>query len=406
MKFATKIFTFVSLLLTFTSYNVNSNSYENILREAAKKNGFKNFDTLYIDKNKELIDVGKVFFNSKKLSLNGNIACQSCHLNEFSSADGLPNAVGVHGEGKGKERLKSEYLDIIPRNTLPFWGRGGVGFNTFFWDGKVDFSGNKKISQFGDNLPSDDPLIVSIHLPALEIGEMITEDKNVKSHKLESIEYAKKFYRKITNNLKSKEKDDSIKLAGLLKKKFDDLEYLDYAKSIAAFIRHEFRIKETKFHEFVFNKGNLDENEIKGGLIFYGKGKCSGCHSGPYFSDFKFYSYPFKQLGFGLNGFGIDYGRFNVTFDPDDLYKFRTPPLYNVTKTQPYTHSGSIKELFEVIDSHSDPLKYIDPKKMDKIDRVEFYRKFTKSSENINKTAILSNQEINQLISFLRTLEF
>ena len=50
--------------------------------------------------------------------------------------------------------------------------------------------------------------------------------------------------------------------------------------------------------------------------------------------------------------------------------------------------------------------KYIDPKKMDKIDRVEFYRKFTKSSENINKTAILSNQEINQLISFLRILEF
>ena len=74
------------------------------------------------------------------------------------------------------------------------------------------------MSQFGDNYPSDDPLIVSIHLPALEIGEMITEDKNVKSHKLESIEYAKKFYRKITNNLKSKEKDDSIKLSDLLKK--------------------------------------------------------------------------------------------------------------------------------------------------------------------------------------------
>ena len=132
MKFVTKLLSFVFLLLVFTSHNVNSNSYENILRDAAKKNGFKNFDTLYVDKNKELIDVGKVFFNSKNLSLNGNIACQSCHLNEFSSADGLPNAVGVHGEGKGKERLKSEYLDIIPRNTLPFWGRGGVGFNTFF----------------------------------------------------------------------------------------------------------------------------------------------------------------------------------------------------------------------------------------------------------------------------------
>ena len=116
MKFVTKIF-LVFLLLTFTSHDV-FNNYENILREAAK-NGFKNFNTLYIDKNKELIDVGKVFFNSKKLSLNGNITCQSCHLNEFSSADGLPNAVGVHGEGKGKERLKSEYLDIIPQIPYP-----------------------------------------------------------------------------------------------------------------------------------------------------------------------------------------------------------------------------------------------------------------------------------------------
>ena len=61
----------------------------------------------------------------------------------------------------------------------------------------MDFSDNKKMSQFGDNYPSDDPLIVSIHLPALEIGEMITEDKNVKSHKLESIEYAKNFTGKL-----------------------------------------------------------------------------------------------------------------------------------------------------------------------------------------------------------------
>ena len=51
-----------------------------------------------------------------------------------------------------------------------------------------------------------------------------------------------KILQKITNNLKSKEKDDSIKLSDLLKKKFDDLEYLDY-KINSAFIRHEFRIK-------------------------------------------------------------------------------------------------------------------------------------------------------------------
>ena len=42
MKFVTKLLSFVFLLLVFTSHNVNSNSYENILRDAAK-NGFKNF---------------------------------------------------------------------------------------------------------------------------------------------------------------------------------------------------------------------------------------------------------------------------------------------------------------------------------------------------------------------------
>ena len=66
------------------------------------------------------------------------------------------------------------------------------------------------------------------------------------------------------------------------------------------------------------------------------------CHSGPYFSDFKFHVVAFPHLGFGVNGFGVDYGRFNATFDPVDRYKFRTPPLYNVVKTGPYGHSGSV----------------------------------------------------------------
>lgn len=393
-------------LIIFGFGNVNSDSFESILKKSALDNGFKHYEELYDGTDKELNKVGDILFKSKNLSLNGNISCQSCHLVEFSSADGIPNAVGVFGEGKGKERLKGDYLEIIPRNTLPFWGRGGKGFDTFFWDGKVDFSNNQKISQFGDNRPSNDPLIVSVHLPALEIGEMLTEDKTVSNHKLESIEYANEFYKKIVTNLKKKEQSVSRQLSNILGIQIDDLTYMEYARSIAAFIRNEFKIKKTKFHSFIYENKKLTDDELKGGLIFYGKGKCSTCHSGPYFSDFEFHSYPFKQIGFGFNGFGIDYGRFNVTFNPEDLYKFRTPPLYNVTKTKPYSHSGSVNSLYEIIDSHSDPLNYINPKDMDKIDRVEIYRRLLKSSDNINLTAILSKKEINQIIAFLKTLEF
>jgi len=122
---------------------------------------------------------------------------------------------------------------------------------------------------------------------------------------------------------------------GTLGKGINSLEYIDIARSIASFIRTEFRLKPTKLEKFVQGNETFNESELKGTLTFYGKGGCVTCHSGPHFSDFKFYTIAFPQLGFGKNGFGIDYGRYNVTFDPKDLYKFRTPPLYNVEKTAP-----------------------------------------------------------------------
>lgn len=41
------------------------------------------------------------------------------------------------------------------------------------------------------------------------------------------------------------------------------------------------------------------------------------------------------KLDMAKNGSGTNYGRFNVTHNPDDLHKFRTPPLFNVEKTAP-----------------------------------------------------------------------
>ena len=79
----------------------------------------------------------------------------------------------------------------------------------------------------------------------------------------------------------------------------------------------------SKFESFVYKNTKLSKDEIEGGLIFYGKGKCSVCHAGTHLSDFKFHNIIFPQLGFGRNGFGVDYGRYNITFDPKDLYKLR-----------------------------------------------------------------------------------
>jgi len=48
-----------------------------------------------------------------------------------------------------------------------------------------------------------------------------------------------------------------------------------------------------------------------------------------------------------------DLGRYEVTLLPEDRWKFRTPPLRNVTLTAPYMHDGSMVSLGEVLDFYA-----------------------------------------------------
>ena len=126
-------------------------AFASILRDAALRHGLRPAKQLFDDTDAHLARVGRTFFHSQNVSLNGRIACATCHLDEFSSTDGLPNAIGIHGEGEGPVRAMSSGK-IVPRNTLPLWARGARGFDVFFWDGKVDFSRDQTTSQFG-NVP-------------------------------------------------------------------------------------------------------------------------------------------------------------------------------------------------------------------------------------------------------------
>lgn len=405
MKFATKILLVVFAFVVAIPTVAQSDSLRKILRTAALKNGLRPAAQMFIDRDTALAKIGRKFFESKNVSLNGGMACRTCHLDRFSSADGLPNAVGIFGQGEGPKRAFSKGR-IVPRNTLPLWGRGALGFSTFFWDGKVDFSKGKRISQFGGKAPSDDPLLVAVHLPPVEIREMLNDDQLVSSFKGESPANAAELFDLITNRLVRTETQSMTTLAERLGKKVDAITFLDVARAIAAFIRSEFRVKNTKLHRFVFGQADLSSDELKGGLIFYGKGKCVICHTGAHFSDLKFHAVPFPQAGFGKNGFGVDYGRFNVTFDPADLYKFRTPPLFNVWKTAPYGHSGSLTTMGEAITAHFDPLKAIDPKSMSPLARHEFFKRMAAAGYEFKLLGTLDEEEVSKVTSFLKTLNF
>jgi cytochrome c peroxidase len=400
MKFA------ISFLLALAVANsVYAASLEEFVRSAAIRNGFKPPSEINPKFDPQLAALGGVYFGSKALSLNGDIACTSCHLDKFGSADGIPNAIGVGGVGEGADRVNTGGA-VIPRNTLPLWGRGSKIFKTFFWDGKVDFANKKRISQFGNKTPSDDPLVVAVLLPFVEIREMLVDDKFVTKEKREEVGSAIRIYKEIIKKLFQKHPDEMARLASALGKPATDLSVTHVATAIAEFIRKKFAVRDTKFSKFVFERGSLSEQELRGAHTFYGKGKCSICHSGPLFSNRYFHAIPFTQIGFGKNGFGVDYGRFNVTHDPNDLYKFRTPPLLNVTKTAPYGHSGLLPTLEAAITQHFDPLRNIRPQEMEPLERSELYKRIAASSSSVIFLATLTNEDVANLVAFLRTIEF
>lgn len=402
MKSATKFFAAVALICAAPA--MAETMREAVLRKAALENGLRPVEESWPEFEPEKAEVGKLLFESELLSLTRNVSCRNCHLDEFGSADGLPLGHGAGGVGKGVERMKSP-AGVLSRNTLALWGRGGVGFDVFFWDGRVDASSGDVRSQFGTMAPSDDPLVVTVHLPPVEFREMIGESDATEWLRQGDVGAAARVHTEIARRIReTPEIAEPLAVASGLE--VGDLTFLQIAQAISAFIRSEFRLRETRFHRFVFEDEPLTDRELAGGLLFYGRGQCAACHTGTYFSDLEFHAIPFGQFGFGFNGFGIDYGRYNFTQDPQDRYAFRTPPLYNITKTAPYSHSGVEPDLAAAIRAHVDPLAEIDTSSLSALDRAEVYQKIARWSLEPSYAVELSDSEIAELVAFLAALEF
>lgn len=90
----------------------------------------------------------------------------------------------------------------------------------------------------------------------------------------------------------------------------------------------------------------LTTQEKQGLEIFNGKGHCSSCHWGPYFSDGRFHNLGVPPQ----DPKNPDLGRFDVTKDPRDKGAFKTPTVRDAARRAPYLHDGSEKTLESLID--------------------------------------------------------
>ncbi len=102
----------------------------------------------------------------------------------------------------------------------------------------------------------------------------------------------------------------------------------------------------------------LTKEEKRGALVFFGKGKCYECHTGPALNDKNFYSFGMgdfddsnQAIVLDASGFeNVKKGRGGFTKNADDNYKFKTPTLYNLVDNGIFGHGGTFTSVKDVIE--------------------------------------------------------
>lgn len=245
-------------------------------------------------------DLGELLFHDSILSRGNQVSCASCHKPEHAFADNTPVSFGV-------DSLKGD------RNTPSAMNQSARNFQ--FWDGRMETLEEQAVGPIENPVEMDMPLSFAVE-------------------KLNKHSQYRKFFIKIFGHPADKK---------------------TVADAIAAFER-TLETSDTPFDNYTSGKDTtqFSASAKRGQKIFNVKGKCFDCHFGPDFTnDF------FRNIGI-FNGKNLnDSGRFEVTRNPEDIGRFKTPGLRNIAMTAPYMHNGMHKTLREVIDYYNEPDKFI-----------------------------------------------
>ena len=284
----------------------------------------------------EGVALGKKLFFDRILSGDGSQSCASCHNPKKAFTDQQQFSTGIQGESG-------------ERNAMPLFNLAWNFDERFAWDGK----------EFGLEEQALEPVSNPIEMHAN--------------------------WKKVTERIRQHPTYPNLFLQAFGTSKIDSIMI---TKAIAQFERTLIS-GNSKFDQFLRKETTLTPEEQNGFDVFMdeAKGDCFHCHgsnNNPLWTDNKFHNNgldaTFKDLGFG-----------NVTGDPNDNGKFKSPSIRNLAFTAPYMHDGRFSTLEEVINHYSEGLK-----KSATIDPL---------MKNIDKGGVqLSTQDKADLKAFLLTL--
>ncbi|MFN8368954.1 MAG: cytochrome c peroxidase [Candidatus Kapaibacterium sp.] len=127
--------------------------------------------------------------------------------------------------------------------------------------------------------------------------------------------------------------------------------------AIAAYERTLFASK-SPWQSYLKGSSNaMSEDEKKGAILFFGKGKCGSCHTGPALSSMEFHAFGMNDLTTGTYGAknvntndAAHKGRGGFTFKDEDMFRFKVPQLYNLADSKFYGHGSSFTSVRAVVE--------------------------------------------------------
>ncbi|WP_026954427.1 cytochrome-c peroxidase [Algoriphagus vanfongensis] len=253
-------------------------------------NPFRNVDSL-----KPVIELGKMLFFDPRLSSSNQISCSSCHDPEFNWSNGRSVALG-HDQQEGRRNSMSLENSWMHKD--------------LFWDGRVGSLEDQAAMPIQDSL--------EMHSDLGDVVEKISEIAAYQPYFEDAFPGRSISQETITSAL--------------------------------AYFQRSLTSRKSDFDYFLDGKHDrMSDQQIRGLHLFRTKARCMNCHNGPNFTDEEFHNLGLHYYGRKLE----DLGRYNVSHDPKDIGKFRTPSLRNVMETGPWMHNGIFDNMDGILNMYN-----------------------------------------------------
>lgn len=404
-----------------------------------------------------MIELGQALFFDPVIGGNRDVSCATCHHPTTATTDGRSRSVGTRAY-VDKGRRMPEGLQLIdvegrdpvlmgfdlssaahpftPRNAPDAFNRGDSRWTTMFWDNRVfkredgKFVVNqmrltKTPGYYQVVMPDEIKTAVAAQamMPVLSDAEMrgtkgetdATGAHNEVGALLKQNE--EEIWAALMKRVLSFPEYRELFQTAYPDRELDELHFASAANAIAAFEIDAFTFHDSPFDRFVAGDDfALNEQELRGAHLFYGKANCASCHTGALLTDQKPHNIGVIPIGPGPQA-SEDYD-FGVThrsdFGLEDRFAFRTPPLRNVELTGPYMHNGAYTTLEGAVRHQLNPayeLENYDPSQLEPEfrggvhDDPEVIKMVKKTMPaELKMPTYFTDEEVDDLVAFLKSM--